>query len=70
VSFEDKTFSMQEFLKNLAKQLFGREIDGIHCVVCGSAVEGPHNFRDELSWKEWQISFLCQACQDETFGKQ
>ena len=35
------------------------------CVICGGpAVE----FRNELSAREWNISGMCQKCQDETFG--
>ena len=36
------------------------------CAFC------PHpnlKFRDELSKREYQISALCQDCQDEMFGK-
>ena len=35
------------------------------CAICkGPAVE----FRDALSKREYQISTLCQKCQDEVFG--
>ena len=45
------------------------------CPFCGKPpTETGHNtmpraflFRDELSATEYQISALCQACQDETF---
>jgi len=26
------------------------------------------DFKDSLSWKEFQISSLCQKCQDKIFG--
>ena len=36
------------------------------CVAC----EKPaHEFRDELSEREWKISALCQICQDEVFAE-
>ena len=31
------------------------------CASCGNKAE---NFRDELSRKEYAMSFLCQGCQD------
>ena len=40
------------------------------CVVCGAcvSVEAGHSFRDTLSsFREFQISKLCQACQDRVF---
>jgi hypothetical protein len=49
----------------IAKRL-GFDWDGVKCPFCGK-VPKPEEFRDELSVKEWRISNLCQACQDETF---
>lgn len=37
------------------------------CPVCRRPVS--NDFRDELSRKEYQISGLCQECQDKTFGE-
>ena len=34
------------------------------CAICGG---DAHEFRDELSRKEYRISGLCQNCQDVTF---
>lgn len=33
---------------------------------CGSAIHGE--FRDEVSMREFEISGLCQSCQDAVFG--
>lgn len=46
------------------------------CPFCGKGATdtGQNNipraflFRDQLSAKEYQISALCQSCQDKTFG--
>lgn len=38
------------------------------CPFCGERVDVAH-FRDSLSKKEFTISGLCQACQDDVFGK-
>ena len=36
------------------------------CVTCG---EEASKFRDEVSEREYQISGMCQSCQDDAFGK-
>lgn len=36
------------------------------CPFCGKEVE-LEGFRDELSLKEFELSRLCQSCQDKTF---
>jgi hypothetical protein len=35
------------------------------CLLCKQDAD---NFRDDKSLKEYQISGMCQACQDATFG--
>jgi len=35
-----------------------------YCPYCGKLIT---DFKDELSLKEFQISGLCQICQDEVF---
>ena len=35
------------------------------CVMCPELVKG---FNDPLSFKEYQISGMCQTCQDSVFG--
>jgi len=39
---------------------------GNQCVCCG---KNATEFRDEISKREYQISTLCQACQDEVFAE-
>lgn len=38
------------------------------CFLGGKEVK-LEDFRNEISIKEWNISHLCQKCQDDTFGK-
>ena len=40
------------------------------CPFCATEVSHENHgpFRDEISFKEFQISGICQKCQDETFG--
>lgn len=35
------------------------------CLFCNKQIKG---FKDELSKKEYQLSGLCQECQDRIFG--
>ena len=38
------------------------------CTTCaGDALKV--SFRDEISFKEYEISGMCQVCQDEIFGE-
>jgi len=41
-------------------------IDGGKCPTCSAEID--HNFRDELSLKEYKISGMCQDCQDSFFS--
>lgn len=63
-----KSPELEKQLNNLTQMMFGRERDGKVCVTCGSTAILPENFKDDLSRKEWSISFMCQACQDGVFG--
>lgn len=39
------------------------------CPFCNAPVKGVRKeFKDAKSFKEFQISGLCQKCQDEIFG--
>ena len=42
-------------------------VDSLTCATCGGDCL-KHAFRDPLSWKEFQISGMCQKCQDSVFG--
>jgi hypothetical protein len=59
---------METFKDQMAMEFFGRSFTlakaGVQCVSCGKAAT---EFRDQLSRKEYGISGLCQACQDEIF---
>jgi len=38
------------------------------CPFCGKDMTNP-TFRDVMSLKEFEISGICQECQDEYFGE-
>jgi len=49
---------------------FGEEVKAVErgdCPLCKRKVD-KDEFRDELSRKEFEISGLCQSCQDDIFG--
>ena len=51
--------------------IFGKEVAAVQngkCPFCGKEIKGRKDFKDELSWREYKISGLCQECQDKTFG--
>jgi hypothetical protein len=66
--FPMKTQSMTVTLDNLSLRNLGRArslaIAGRSCVTCGKRAD---IFRDSLSVKEYNISGMCQKCQDEIF---
>lgn len=63
------THNMESFKDELSLNLFGRArsvaISGQSCVCCGGRAD---IFTDELSLKEFTITGLCQACQDDFFN--
>ena len=38
------------------------------CMTCDSQGNNAQSFTDDLSRKEYQISGMCQKCQDDIFG--
>jgi len=60
---------MDEFKDKMSFRLFGRyrsvALFENTCVNCG---ESKGEFKDEISVREYQLSALCQKCQDKTFG--
>lgn len=56
--------------KILQQAGFGEEVKAVEqgdCPLCRRKVD-KDKFRDELSRKEFEISGLCQSCQDDIFG--
>ena len=58
--------------KNIMRAVgLGEEVDAVEagkCPFCKQKIV-KGSFRDALSEKEFQISGLCQKCQDETFSE-
>jgi len=67
---EKRIGNLDSFKEAMEIDLFGRTKADAHknkiCLQCG----GPATeFQNALSAREYQISGLCQKCQDELFGK-
>jgi hypothetical protein len=59
--------SKLELLKALG---FDDEVENLksgRCPFCGSTKTSKEDFRDEMSYREFKISGLCQGCQDRSF---
>ena len=57
--------------KDIMKRLFPKEIENVergNCAFCNKPIN-VRDFKDSLSKREFEISGLCQACQDETFSE-
>lgn len=51
---------------------FGKEmkmIENRQCPICGEKVN-TNDFKDDLSIKEFNISGMCQKCQDRIFNSE
>ena len=58
-------------LNPIAKKMFPSaqsQVNEGRCPICGNKINGPDDFKDELSIKEYSISGMCMKCQDSTFG--
>lgn len=67
MAFKDKALA----IKNMTAALIGstpekmeKDTDEGRCVLCGGDTK---EFKNELSAKEFQISGLCQTCQNKMF---
>lgn len=63
-----KDAGIERMLNSLLKASGGHGRDEGVCVTCGSDEVQPHHFRNALSRKEYQISKMCQKCQDTVFN--
>lgn len=63
----NKTPGMEAVLELLTLSMFKRSRKDPVCVTCGSAKITLADFRDDLSRKEFEISRMCQECQDKVF---
>ena len=62
-----KTEEMNKVIKELTGIDCNESIEERVCPFCHTAIDITE-FRDKLSKREWEISGLCQKCQDDMFG--
>lgn len=53
--------------KDIVGKIFPQAVEDYETGVCTTCREPVGVFRDRISKKEYQISGMCQACQDEVF---
>jgi len=67
----EKSPEVERLLEEIGMRAFGRSRElasvGAQCVCCGKPAT---EFRDQLSHREYQISKLCQVCQDKVFNEE
>jgi len=62
---------VDELVDVVAREAFGRSRTAASALlVCVSCAKPPEAFRDKASEREWEISRLCQACQDAFFKEE
>lgn len=68
---ESDSGGLQRAIDALTTDFFGRSLGDAHkdrlCVMCGKGPFNREDFVDELSWREYKISGMCQDCQDTFF---
>lgn len=55
--------------KEILKTLFPEQVERIERGVCSTCGGKIGEFIDNLSFKEYMISGMCQTCQDKTFSE-
>ena len=68
----ERSKELQSSINKFAKKTFGKSQTEAReqkiCVICHNEIK-DEDFRDDISRKEYDISGLCQKCQDDTFGE-
>ncbi len=54
--------------EKLAQVVFGVKRTDQKSCVCHNKPQGRESFKDDLSFREFGVSGLCQATQDSVFG--
>jgi len=69
---QPRSDAIRYFSNRVSRSIYGMTIDEAHekgiCVSCKKPITDVP-FKDELSRIEYQISSLCQTCQDDVFAE-
>ena len=57
--------TIQQFIETLFPE--AQNIKEGKCPFCGKIIDVDNEFKDDLSRREYEISGMCQTCQDEFF---
>jgi len=67
--FQDKHPAIKFMIDQSSTALYGRPTSGALALnICVSCTEDASSFNSEVAKREYQISGLCQSCQDEIFN--
>ena len=66
MSYEDKSDKLKNYIDEVMGFNVELKIKLEHCPVCMEEINRD-DFRDQLSLREFDISGMCQSCQDITF---
>jgi hypothetical protein len=55
-----------DFVRSVFPEM-AKAVDEGKCPFCDKVIDADTEFRDQLSIKEFNISGLCQSCQDGVF---
>ena len=58
---------MDDPIKDMLKKVCNHTDNPTRCCICGSDKVQPNDFEDYLSRREFQISQMCQVCQNKVF---
>jgi hypothetical protein len=65
----ERSEELRRVVDGIGRGFFGRTVAEAHeagvCIACGQLAVV---FSDDRSKQEYDLSALCQACQDKTFG--
>ena len=64
------TTQIEATLEALSRQQHGRSRKSPICVTCGTDKVKPEMFRDNKSRREWELSRMCQGCQDDFYSEE
>ena len=62
----DRDPKLQKFINTLFPEEAARINEG-KCPFCGKVIDVENEFKDDLSRREFEISGMCQSCQDDFF---
>ena len=69
MSFQDKHPALQFMIDQSSTAPYGRPTSGALALgICVSCAEDASSFHSEIAKREYQISGLCERCQDEIFN--